>query len=132
VEALRAHRKRHLAERPAWGNAYEDKDLVFAREDGSMEMPERVSRRFKQLAREAGLPPIKLHAGRHTAASLALEAGVAMKVVSDQLGHSTTAITSDLYTHVYKVIRDDAADRVAALLNQHATVRRLRDEAAEH
>jgi hypothetical protein len=57
-----------------------------------MEMPERVSRRFKQLAREAGLPPIKLHAGRHTAASLALEAGVAMKVVSDQLGHSTTAI----------------------------------------
>jgi integrase len=132
VEALRAHRKRQLAQRLAWGNAYEDNDLVFAREDGSMEMPERVSRRFKQLAREAGLPPIKLHGGRHTAASLALEAGVAMKVVSDQLGHSTTAITSDLYTHVYKVVRDDAADRVAALLNEHATVVRLRDEAAEH
>jgi integrase len=129
VEALRRHRKRQLAERLAWGKAYEDNDLVFARDDGSMEMPERVSRQFKQLARQAGLPPIKLHGGRHTAASLALEAGVAMKVVSDQLGHSTTAITSDLYTHVSKVVRDDAADRVAALLDQPSTVKQLRDDA---
>jgi len=132
VEALRAHRKRQLAERLAWGEAYEDNDLVFAREDGSMEMPERVSRRFKQLAREAGLPPIKLHGGRHTAASLALEAGVAMKSVSDQLGHATTGITADLYTHVSKVVRDDAAERVAALLAQHSTVRLLHDDATEH
>lgn len=116
VEALRAHRKRQAAERLAWGEAYHDKDLVFAREDGSMERPDRVSRHFKQLASAAGLPPIKLHGGRHTAASLALEAGVALKTVSDQLGHSTTSITADLYTHVSKVVRDDAAERVAALV----------------
>jgi integrase len=118
VEALRAHRKRQAAERLAWGEAYHDEDLVFAREDGSMERPDRVSRHFKDLARAAGLPPIKLHGGRHTAASLALEAGVAIKfkTVSDQLGHATTGITADLYTHVSKVVRDDAAERVAALV----------------
>ncbi len=43
---------------------------------------------------------IRLHDLRHTSASLALNAGIPMKVVSDRLGHSTIAITADLYTHV--------------------------------
>jgi integrase len=59
---------------------------------------------------------IKLHEGRHTAATLALEAGVDVKVVSAQLGHSTTAITADIYQHVRRARADDAAEKVAALL----------------
>ena len=47
---------------------------------------------------------------------MALEAGVDVKVVSAQLGHSTTQITSDIYQHVRRVKADDAAERVAALL----------------
>jgi len=116
LEALRAHRVRQSAERLAWGEAYEDNDLVFAREDGSPIRPDYVSRRFKQLAKEAGLPVIRLHDGRHSAASLGLLAGIDIKIVSDQLGHSTTRITQDLYTHVTPAVRDDAAERVAALI----------------
>lgn len=47
---------------------------------------------------------------------MALEVGVDVKVVSAQLGHSTTQITSDIYQHVRRVKADDAAERVAALL----------------
>ena len=45
-------------------------------------MPDRVSLRFREIAAEAGLPAIKLHEARHTAASLGLEAGLDVKVVS--------------------------------------------------
>lgn len=89
---------------------------MFAREDGSPLRPDQVSKRFKQLAEAAGLPVIRLHDGRHSAASLALAAGLDIKIVSDQLGHSTTTITRDLYQHVTTAIRDDAAERVAALI----------------
>ncbi len=59
---------------------------------------------------------IKFHAARHTAASLALEAGIDIKVVSHQLGHSTTRITPDLYQHVRRQAHQDAAEKVVALL----------------
>jgi hypothetical protein len=45
-------------------------------------------------------PVEQLHGGRHTAATLALEAGIDVKIVSEQLGHSTTSITQSLYQHV--------------------------------
>jgi integrase len=54
--------------------------------------------------------------GRHTAASLALEAGIDIKVVSMQLGHSSTVMTQNLYTHVRRAIHDGAAEAVVALL----------------
>jgi integrase len=48
------------------------------------------------------------------AASIALESGIDIKVVSNQLGHSTTRITHDLYLHVVRRLHDEAAERVAA------------------
>src|SRR5690606_38174474 len=59
-------------EKLALGEAYEDHDLIWCREDGRPSAPETVSRRFKELAARAGLQPIKLHEGRHTAATLRL------------------------------------------------------------
>jgi hypothetical protein len=75
-----------------------------------------VTRHFQALARKAGLPPIRLHDLRHTNASIALAAGVDIKVVSDRLGHSTTAITADLYTHVVPSLGRDTAKGIAGLL----------------
>ena len=46
------------------------------------------------------MPRIRLHDVRHTYATLALKAGVHAKVVSERLGHSSIAITLDLYSHV--------------------------------
>ncbi len=120
VTMLKAHRKRQAAERLAAFGAYEDQGLVFAHEDGSAIRPDYVSKHFATLTASARLPRITLHQGRHTAASLALEAGLDIKIVSEQMGHSTTRITQDLYQHVRRSVAGDAAARVARLIDPEA------------
>ncbi|MFG3301541.1 tyrosine-type recombinase/integrase [Micromonospora chersina] len=71
--------------------------------------PNAVTQRFRRLARQAGLPPIRLHDLRHGAATLALDAGIDIKVGSDQLGHSTTTLTRDTYQSVVKRLHHEAA-----------------------
>ncbi|HTT53851.1 MAG TPA: site-specific integrase [Streptosporangiaceae bacterium] len=117
VALLRAHRKAQLAARLRASTAWQDSDLVFAREDGSAWPPDYVSRRFKEIARAAGLPVIKLHEGRHSAASLARDAGVDAKVRQEQLGHATGAMT-DHYTHVLAEQHLAAAEAVARLVGE--------------
>lgn len=118
VAALRTHRRRQSEERLAAGEAWGNHaDRVFTRRDGSGLVPEHVSRQFKGLAAKAGVPMIRFHDLRHTTASLALAAGVPMRVVSERLGHSTIAITSDLYTSVYDEIGRDAAERIANVIS---------------
>ncbi len=120
VEALREHRAAQDVERSLWGDAYRDSGLVFTREDGAQLHPEYVTRHFAVLARQAGLPRIRLHDLRHTAASLALAAGVSMKEVADQLGHSSITITADTYTHVLPAVAHAAAEKTAALIPRRA------------
>jgi integrase len=116
VEAVRAHRTLRKRERLAAGEAWADSGRMFTDELGDPLHPDFVSRRFRELAAEAGLPVIKFHAARHTAATLALEAGVDIKIVSEQLGHSTTRITQDLYQHVRHQVHVDSAEKVVDLL----------------
>jgi integrase len=116
VMVLREHRQRQEAEREQWGEGWVSSGLVFTREDGSILKPEFVSKHFKVLSRRAGLPEVRLHDLRHTNASLALEAGVELKVVSERLGHATTGITADLYTHVAPTVGQSAAARIADVL----------------
>lgn len=117
VARLKAHRRAQLAERLRASTAWQDNDLVFAREDGSPWPPDLVSRRFKALAAAAGVPVIKLHEGRHTAASLARDAGVDAKIRQEQLGHATGAMT-DHYTHVLADAHIEAAEAVARLARE--------------
>ena len=117
VALLCRHREGQQLERSAWGPEWDDEGLVFTREDGSPLRPGYVTRHFEKLAQDAGLPPLRLHDLRHTNASLALQAGVDLKVVSERLGHSQLAVTADLYTHVHRGLGQDAADRIAAALS---------------
>lgn len=112
VARLRDHRRRQLEERLAWGEGYQDLGMVFAREDGTLLRPSWVSRRFDLLRDEAGLPRIRLHDVRHTWATLALLAGVPMKVVQERLGHASITITMDRYSHLLEGLDRDAAETV--------------------
>ncbi len=116
VAAGKAHRKQRARERLAAGEAWEDSGRTFTDEAGAAPRPDWVSRRFKEMAAEAGLPVIKFHAARHTAATLALEGGVDVRIVSEQLGHSRSQVTRDLYQHVSVEMQVGAAETVRALL----------------
>ena len=117
---VKSHRARQNAEKLALGAGYADDDLVFAREDGTALRPEWVSKRFHVLTDAARLPRIHLHDLRHSAASMALTAGVPMKVVSENLGHASLRITADVYSHVTTDLAKDSAERVAAALASNA------------
>jgi len=114
VDVLRRHRGAQEAERASWGSAWTDNGLVFTRENGDLLRPDGITHLFGQLLQRVDVPRIRLHDLRHTHASLALAAGVDVKVVSDRLGHSTTHITANLYTHVVPALARSAADAIAA------------------
>jgi integrase len=59
-----------------------------------------------------------LHDFRHSHATLALEAGVHLKVVQERVGHATIAITLDTYSHAIPAMQEDAAEKIAALLER--------------
>jgi integrase len=113
---LRDHRARQHAARSSWGEAWVDSGLVFTCEDGSALHPASVTARFERLAREADLPPIRLHDLRHGAATLALAGGANLKVVSEMLGHSSIGITADTYTSVLPEVARAAAEAAARLV----------------
>ncbi len=117
VAALREHRKRQTEERLAAGPVWEQTGLVFTSEVGTPLEPRNVLRRFEALAERAGLNGIHLHTLRHSAASFLLAAGTHTKVVQEHLGHSSYAITADIYSHVASVQQREAADRLDEALH---------------
>ena len=90
-------------------------DLVFCRPDGSPEDPDAVTDRFERAVDRADLKRIGgPHGLRHTYATLSLEAGVDISVVSKQLGHSSVAFTARIYAHVTERLRLAAAGKLRA------------------
>jgi integrase len=118
VRLLRAHYDSQVLEHLGSAGAYEDGGLVFCDELGAMYSPDLVSRRFLKASKAAGLPRMRLHDGRHSSATMAMEAGIRIERVSARLGHSTTKITQDVYTHVRREVADDDAEILAAMLTR--------------
>ena len=75
-----------------------------------------MARSFRPLLQRCGLPPIRFHDLRHTAATLLLGAGVHPKVVSEMLGHTSVGVTLDLYSHVTEEMHQVASERVGRML----------------
>jgi integrase len=117
---LRAWRKRQSEERLAWGEAWNDTGFMFTREDGTPYHPAQVTARFERLARQAGLPPIRLHDLRHGAATMALAAGKDIKLVSAMLRHSSVKITSDIYATVLPELAAEVSSAVASMIPRRA------------
>jgi integrase len=118
VETLRAHRARQAQQRLSAGPVWDDTlDLVFANEVGRpIEAQNLIARSFHPLLKRAGLPPVRFHDLRHTAATLMLGQGINPKIVSERLGHASIGITLDIYSHVLPDMQDQAAAAMDAAL----------------
>lgn len=122
-KATQDEERRTLSARGEWTET----GRVFTREeDGSTYHPQWISRRFRRLAKDAGLPPIRLHDLRHEAATLALTAGTDLKVVQEMLGHSTITLTADTYTSVVPALSRAAAEAAVAIVPRQGRKPRLR------
>jgi hypothetical protein len=111
-----------LAEADAYGDGYRDGGYVFTNRNGTPIAPGTLTHTFQKLIAEHGVPPIRLHDLRHGAATLALAAGVELRVVQEMLGHSSIVLTADTYTSVLPEVAHTAAEKTAAYLLQAAGV----------
>jgi integrase len=116
VEVLKSQAARQLDEQKEWDEAWVETGLVFTAANGAALDPESVSRYFRQAVKKAMLPKIRLHDLRHTHATLALQAGIHPKVVSERLGHATVSITLDTYSHAIPAMQEEAAALIAGLV----------------
>jgi len=98
------------------GGCQAEPDLIFRSRTDSPLKQRNVKREFRRLLEAAGIRPIRLYDLRHTAATLAVAAGVSVKVISDQLGHASISFTLERYSHVLPSIQDEAAARVERML----------------
>lgn len=91
-------------------------EWMCVKTDGSQHTPYSLEHSFHRTIVKAGLK-LTLHSLRHTQATMLINAGVPVKVVSERLGHSTTTITQNLYTHVLPHMQDKAASVLEDELN---------------
>ena len=91
-------------------------DLVFPSSTGTPQDPRDLLAAFKSILAHAGLPDIRFHDLRHTAASLMLQQGIYPKVVQERLGHSKINITLDICSQVLPSLQDQAVAKMDGLI----------------
>ena len=97
--------------------AHEDWPLVFTTLNGMPWHPDAISGRWRRQWPALELPQIRLHDLRHSHATLLLDQGVPIKVVSERLGHASITTTLDIYAHVLPAQDRDAATAIRRALN---------------
>ncbi|WP_037601805.1 tyrosine-type recombinase/integrase [Streptacidiphilus rugosus] len=124
-----AQLKRHLVEQEAeraqagqdWEPfTFQPNGLVFTTSTGRAIDPRGLNRMLTVLCRTAHVRPVRVHDLRHTAASLMLAEGVAVRTIMETLGHANISMTMDVYGHVMETTLRDAADRMDRALGTAA------------
>ncbi len=112
MNALREHKKQQDSAKGELKTLYTDNDFVFAQTNGKPLLASELTRVFNKKISNTDLPKIRFHDLRHTHATLLLKKGVHPKIVSERLGHSSIAITLDIYSHVLPNLQFEAVQKL--------------------
>jgi integrase len=112
IEALKEHFVNQEKVRMKAGEKWNERDIVFTNTYGGFLRPDTVLDAFHQLLKDAGLPPMRFHDLRHSAATILFVAGVNAKVVQELLGHSKISMTLEIYSHVLPSMQQEAAGKM--------------------
>ena len=117
MKALRHHKAEQAAVKLERGAYYRDQGFVFSRDNGAPLHPCSVTSYMTKFSKRYNLPPMNVHAFRHTSASALIFAGFSPIEVSKRLGHDDVSTTLDIYGHVFDDADSRAADAIAEALN---------------
>lgn len=120
--APREHREQQVFERKTVDTEWRDHNLVFCTAFGTPLDRGRIHLNWIPALKKVGLPRIRLHDLRHSAATLMLQEGDHPKVVQEMLGHSSISVTLDIYSRIAPTLHRDAADRMDTLLGRQSNV----------
>lgn len=110
LQKLREHRSKQEIKKALAADRWQDEDLIFPSSIGTPQSPSNLLKEFKVLLEVSGLPKIRFHDLRHTAASLMLNNGIPALVVSKVLGHSKPSTTLDIYGHLIPIMQEEVAN----------------------
>ncbi len=118
IDVLRAHLGRQLLSRLELGDAYEDHGLLFPKPLGNPLNPMILTETFQSYARRVGLQRANLHHLRHFHASVILQKGGSLLLVSRRLGHASISTTGDIYGHLMPGEQKEAANAFAKAMKE--------------
>ena len=116
IDGLRQHMVEQKKARLKLGKKYTDMGLVCPCTKGTFWEPRNMSRAFKRLIDTADLPPVTLHGLRHSHITHLLKANVHPKIASERAGHSSVAITMDVYSHAVPDMQREAAEKIDEMM----------------
>jgi integrase len=120
LKALKEHRIHQTEEKKKAGGYWQEHDYVFCTPIGTYLNPTRdMLDQLKVFLKKAGLPDIRFHDLRHSAATLLFSLGVHPKVVQEVLGHSQISMTMDIYSHVMPSMHQNAMDKLNEAIEEN-------------
>jgi integrase len=117
IEKLREHLDDQDQDRQQAGEKWRENGLIFPTTIGTPMAARNMYEDFRKLLKSIGLPVIRFHDLRHTAATLMLQQGVHPKIVQERLGHADISMTLNTYSHVLPSMQAEAAEKLDELLN---------------
>ena len=118
IDVLKMHQLRQREKKAACRGAWKDSGYVFCNGQGGYLSDAQLYKMYKRLLRQAGLPNIRFHDLRHSAATIMISMGVNPKVVQEVLGHSNIGMTLNTYTHVLPSMQEEATAKLDNLFGQ--------------
>jgi integrase len=109
LKLLRTHKTNQDVEKSLMGSRWKENGLILPSSIGTPSNPSNMWKDYLKVLKKAGLPRIRFHDLRHTAASLMLNNGIPLIAVSNTLGHSKPSTTLDIYGHLYQETQADIA-----------------------
>lgn len=111
-ELLLRHKREQDKLKEMLGDAWVHPDIVFTSAIGNYYCRSFTNKQLKKILVDNDLPALSVHALRHSNASLMINNGFDVKAISEHLGHCNTAITSDIYTHIFKEYKAKMAESI--------------------
>ncbi len=116
LTVMRNHKRQQEIAKAVAGKKWEDHNLIFPSAKGTPLNKSNMRKDFNRVLNEAGLPHIRFHDLRHTAASLMLNHKIPILVASRRLGHSKPSVTLDIYCHLFQESQNEAANLLDELV----------------
>jgi integrase len=120
VATLEQYRAQQMSTTQQNGHLWDEQRWLFCKSDGNHLNPQHdVYEEFKEILNKAGLPNIRFHDLRHTAATMHLGMMTNPKIVQEILGHSSIGITINAYSHVLPPMQREAMGNINEWLVAH-------------